>query len=80
MAQVKEQIETPEKELSKIEITNLSDADFKTTVIRMLSKSIEYGKCITEGMKAMISEGREAGVQINNLEHKEEINSQPVPE
>ena len=34
MAQMKEQIKTPEKELNKMEISNLSDAEFKTLVIR----------------------------------------------
>ena len=36
MAQMKEQIKTPEKELHKMEISNLSVAEFKTLVIRML--------------------------------------------
>ena len=36
MAQMKEQIKTPEKELSNKEIANLSDAEFKTLIIRML--------------------------------------------
>ena len=36
MAQMKEQITTPEKELNKMEISNLSDTEFKTLVIRML--------------------------------------------
>ena len=36
MAQMKEWIKNPEKELNKIEISNLSDAEFKTLVIRML--------------------------------------------
>ena len=36
MAQMKEQIKTPETELNEIEISNLSDAEFKTLVIRML--------------------------------------------
>ena len=36
MAQMKEQIKTPEKELNEMEISNLSDAEFKTLVIRML--------------------------------------------
>ena len=36
MAQMKQEIKTPEKELNKIEISNLSDAEFKTLVIRML--------------------------------------------
>ena len=49
---MKEQIKTPEKELSKIEIANLSDAEFKTLVIRMLRELIEYGKCIREEKKA----------------------------
>ena len=35
MAQINEQIKTPEKELNKIEINNLSDAQFKTLVLRM---------------------------------------------
>ena len=38
MPQMKEQIETPEKELNEMEINNLSDAEFKTLVIRMLKK------------------------------------------
>ena len=43
MAQVKEQNKTPEKELNETEITNLSDAEFKTLVIRMLQQLTEYG-------------------------------------
>ena len=35
MAQVKEQIKTPEKELNKMERSNLSDAEFKTLFTRM---------------------------------------------
>ena len=35
-AQMKEHIKTPEKELNKLEISNLSDAEFKTLVMRML--------------------------------------------
>ena len=38
MAQMKEQITTPEKELNKMEISNLSDTEFKTLVIRMLNE------------------------------------------
>ena len=41
MAQMKEQIKTPEKEPNKIEISNLSDAEFKTLVIRMLKELSE---------------------------------------
>ena len=35
MAQMKEQIKTPEKELNKMEISNLSVAEFKTLVIML---------------------------------------------
>ena len=38
MAQKKGQIKTLEKELNKMEISNLSDAEFKTLVIRMLKE------------------------------------------
>ena len=71
-----------------MEIANLSYGEFKTLVIRMLRELTEHGKSIREEMKATLSEikkipqgtnseGKEAGVQINDLEHKEEINSQP---
>ena len=36
MAQMKEQIKTPEEELNKMMISNLSAVEFKTLVIRML--------------------------------------------
>ena len=35
MAQMKEEDKTSEKELNKMEISNLSDAEFRTFVIRM---------------------------------------------
>ena len=38
MARMKEQIKTPEKELNNIELSNLSDAEFKTLHIKMLKK------------------------------------------
>ena len=40
---MKEQIKTPEKELSEEEIANLSDTEFKTLVIRMFTEITEYG-------------------------------------
>ena len=46
MAQMKEENKTPEKELNKMEISNISDAEFKTLVIRMLKELIEYGNSI----------------------------------
>ena len=41
MAQMKQWIQTPEKELNKSEISNLSDAEFKTLFIRMLKELSE---------------------------------------
>ena len=41
--QMKEQIKILEKELSNEEIANLSDAEFKTLVIRMLTELVENG-------------------------------------
>ena len=41
MAQMKEQIKTPEKELNKMEVSNLSDVKFKMLVIRMLRELSE---------------------------------------
>ena len=75
------------KKVSEMQIANLSDSEFKTLVVRMLRDFTEYGKCMREEMKATLSEikknpqgtnreGKETGVQINNLEHKEEIINQ----
>ena len=90
MAQMKEQIRTPEKELNKMEISNLSDAQFETLFIRMLKEIIgccnSIKKTQTE-MKITLSEIKknlqgarsgedEAKNQINDLEHKEEKNNQ----
>ena len=38
MAQMKEEIKTPEKELNEMEIGNLSDAEFKILLLRMVKK------------------------------------------
>ena len=46
MAQMKEQNKTPEKGLNETEITNPSDAEFKTLLIKMLKKPTEYGNNI----------------------------------
>ena len=84
---MKEQIKAPKIELSDEDIANLSDAEFKTLVIRMLTEMVEYGHKIEDKVKAMQSEikeniqgtnseGKETGTQINDLEQKEEINIQ----
>ena len=41
MAQMKEQIKIIGKDINKIEISNLSDAEFKTLVVRMLKELSE---------------------------------------
>ena len=86
---MKEQIKAPKIELSDAEIANLSDAEFKTLVIRMLTEMVECGHRIERKVKAMLSEikniyiqgthseGKETGTQINDLEQKEEIDIQP---
>ena len=64
-----------------MEIAHLSDAEFKTLVIRILKELIEYSNNIKEEMKVTIneinknlqgtnSEGEEAGIQINGLEYR----------
>ena len=50
MAQMKGQIKAPKIALSDEEIANLSDAEFKTLVIRMLTEIVEYG-CKREEVK-----------------------------
>ena len=84
---MKKQIKAPEKtQLSAEEIASLSDAEFKTLVVRMLREMIELSHKIEEVEKAMQSEikkniqgnnreEKETRTQINNLE-KEEINIQ----
>ena len=78
---MEEQIKTPETELCDEDIDNLSDAEFKTLVIRMITELIEYGHKMKEQMKATQSEkkqniqeptvrGRKPG-QINGLDQKE---------
>ena len=86
MVQKKEQNKVPEKmQLIEEEIANLSDAQFKTLVIRMLTELVEYGCKIEEKVKAMKSEvkentqgtnneEKETGTQISCLEQKGEIN------
>ena len=84
---MKEQIKIPEKELSNEEIDNLSDAQFKTLVIRMLTELTELGHKMKEEMKAAQceikeniqetnSKEEETGPQISDLEQKEEIRIQ----
>ena len=85
MAQMKEQIKTPEKELNKREVSNLSDTEFNTLIITMLmelSEDLNSIKKIQSEMKDTLIEIKnnlqgnnsrvdEAEKQINDLKHKE---------
>ena len=84
---MKEQSKASERELSKEEIANLSDGEFKALVIRMLTELIELGQKIKEQMKDTQNEikqyirganshRKETRTQINDLEQKEELNIQ----
>ena len=53
MAHMKEQIKTPEKELNTMEISNLSDAEFRTLVIRMLRELSEDLSSIKKTLSEM---------------------------
>ena len=92
MAQMKEQIKAPEKiQLSNAEMANLSDAQFKTLVIRMLQEFSGYFNSIKKTQAAMkvalceikknvqgtSSGGKETRTQINDMDQKEERNIQP---
>ena len=71
----------------KIQLSNLSDAQFKTLVIKTLTELAEFGRKLDEKMKAMLretkenvqgtnSDAKETGTQINAVDQKEERNVQ----
>ena len=86
---MKEHFKAPEIiQLSSEQIANLSDAQFKTLVIRMLTELVEFGQKLNEKMKAVLretkenaqgtnSDVKETGNQINSVDQKEERNIQP---
>ena len=85
---MKEHFKAPEIiQLSSKQIANLSDAQVKTLVIRMLTELAEFGHKLEEKMKAMLNEikenvqgtnsdANETGTQINGVDQKEERNIQ----
>ena len=89
MVQMKEQIKTPEKEPNKMEISNLSNVEFKTLFIRVLkelSEDLNSIKRTKSEMKDILIEIKnnlqgnnsrkdESKNQINNLEHKQAKNN-----
>ena len=57
---MKEQMKAPEKiQPSNKEIANLSDAQFKTLVIRKPTEMVESGRKLDEKMKPMLRETKE---------------------
>ena len=84
-----EHFKAPEKiQLSEEEIANLSDAQFKTLVIKKLTELVEFVQKVDEKMKAMPretkenvqgtnSDAKETGTQINGVDQKEERNIGP---
>ena len=88
---MKEQIKAPEKiQLSNEEIANLSDAQFKTLVIRMLQELTGYFNSIKKtqaemkvtlceikkNLQGTNSDGKETGTQIKGVDKKEEAFNQ----
>ena len=83
-----EHFKAPEKiQLSDEEIANLSDAQFKTLVINMLTDLVKSVRKTDEKMKPMLretkenvqgtnSDAKETGTQINGVDQKEERNIQ----
>ena len=81
-----EHFKAPEKiQQSDEEIANLSDAQFKTLVIRMLTELVEFGCKLDEKMKAMLretkenvqgtySDGKETGSTVWTRRKKETFN------
>ena len=62
MAQMKAQIKTPEKELNAMEISNLSDAEFKILVIKILKELSEDFNSI----KKIQAEMKDTLIKIKN--------------
>ena len=91
---MKEQIKTPGKELKEMEISDLSDAEFRILVTRMLKElseelnSIKKIQSVTKdtlieiknNLQGNNSRVDEAKNQMNDLEHKETKNNQSEQE
>ena len=85
-----EHFKAPQKiQLSKEGIANLSDAQFKTLVIKMLTELVESVRKPDEKIKPMLretkenvqgtnSDAKETGTQINGVDQKEETSNQKI--
>ena len=84
-----EHFKAPEKiQLNEEKLANLSDAQFKTLVIKMLTELVESVWKPDEKMNPMLretkenvqgtnSDAKETGTQINGVDQKEKRNIQP---
>ena len=81
-------VQSSRENKTKQQRANLSDAPFKTLVIRLLTELVEFGQKLDEKMQAMLREtkenvqgtnsnAKETGTQINGVDQKEERNIQP---
>ena len=69
MVQMKEQIKTPEKkELNEMEMSNLTDAKFKTLLIRMLKELSED----LSSIKKIQSEMKDTLIEIRTITGKKQ--------
>ena len=59
---MKEQIGTPEKEVNEMEISDLSDVEVKTLVVRMLKELSE----VLSSLKKIQSETKDSPIEIKN--------------
>ena len=68
-------------QLSSEQIANLSDAQFKTLVIKKRTELVEKMKPMLretkENVQGTNTEAKETGTQINGVDQKEERNIQP---
>ena len=77
-----EHFKAPEiNQLSSEQIANLSEAQFKTLVIKTLTELVEKMKAMLretkENVQGTNSDEKETGTQINGVDQKEERNIQP---
>ena len=85
-----EHFKAPEKiQLSEEEIANLSDAQFKTLIIKTVTELVEFVRKLDEKMKPMLretkenvqgtnSDRKETGTQINSVDQKEGRKKHPT--
>ena len=62
LAQVKEEFKTPEEERNKMETSNLSEAEFKTLVIRILKELSED----LSSIKKIQSDTKDTVIEVKN--------------